>query len=362
GRSPIVVAHGKNVNVAEESTWANLVHSVESGATVLEVDLQMLKPRSGFLGEFFVFHDPTPHRLVRGYRTPPEKEAEFIRSSRELAEQKQGQYDFYLFDRMGTFTPEDDKATLWIHDERSGRSYEPILLDEILAAIRRPGSFDVPRHLARTAEGHQVEVPAARVTHPQPVFYYLDLKDINPLARRLIRLSCWDWERNSWSTSRLVAYTRALFSSLSAVLTRCEAHDKVFVAVRHEALADMVREIDPRIKIMASTERAVAATPVREFVVELQRFEPHHPELVEVKFLGHIVEPELHGEARARGWQLFYNEIVQTDRSQFEGRYEGNLPLLIKDILAPSPDVFIQTNTVPELVDLLKRLPEARAR
>ncbi|MBF0410272.1 MAG: hypothetical protein HQM10_23200 [Candidatus Riflebacteria bacterium] len=351
--APVVVAHGKNVNIAEESTWRNILCSIKNGAQVLEFDVQILKQYNKSDPEqFIVLHDPTFHKLVKNYSTPQEKVNRFIAENPAKAKSKEWAWDFNLFDRMSTFSLNEIKSNLMLYDKKTEVHFELITLDETLSAIGTPGKFRIPAHRCMK-DGKEGILPSSVIPLTKPIFYYLDVKDLNALARRLNNLPTWDWDRNWMTTDEQIAFTARVFKGLSDTLKAHRAHEKVFLCVRHEKVAEIARKIDPKIKIMASTENANINTRPADLIRELEKFSAFKPEFYEIKYLNHILSPEIRYFIQNQKSQAFYNKITQTDPGQFEGRYKDNLPLLLQTIMETGRDVFIQTNTVPEVVQYL---------
>lgn len=355
--APVIVAHGKSENVASESTWAHLAHSIENGARVLELDSQILVNEQTGKNDArslkLVSHDPTFHRVSHGYATPQAKIDAFFVENRELAESKKSQWDFNLFDRVSRMRPSELKKKVLLRDEKSGSDFEFLTLDDVLAAMRKEGVFQIPAHLRRK-DGQDTELPARAITVTGPLALYIDDKDLVALARRLSGLPNWDWDRDSWSTDKLRTFTREAVLSLAASLEKNDGFDNAFVCVRHPEEGRLVNEIVPRIRLMVSSDEVKPDSSAAEFIAAYSQYKGVRAELMEVKYLKHVLDKQVHEFARAQGWQVFYNQIVETDKSQFEGEYAGNLPRLISRILEVSKDVFLQTNTVPELARVLE--------
>ena len=342
---PVVVAHGKNdyAGIAGESTWGNLAHSVEAARgrpVVIEADIR--RAADGFI----IFHDPTFHVQVRDYRTPPERIEAFQRENPELARQKEGQWDFLLLDGVGHHRTSGRGGDVKIYDRPSGLEYPLIGLGELLKSMERPGELRIPEHSyeARGPPAASGRI-APRTIAAGPIALYLDFKEINHLARRLYDLPDWHWIIGSWSTERIEDFTRAAIQNLSATLSGAEAHDKVFIAVRHPRIAALVRETDPRIAMMASPDDVGPQTSADDWIRSVEPFMAYGPKLVEVKYLDQMRDPKIRAWARAHGLKILYDQIPQTDPTQFEGAYRDDLGRLLSDIVELGPDVMIQTNT-----------------
>jgi hypothetical protein len=141
------------------------------------------------------------------------------------------------------------------------------------------------------------------------------------------------------------------------VLREEDAHELVFVPVRDPLTAAIARDVDPRMRLMVSPESVSFESTEEQVLAALDEHAALHPELVELKYLHHLRAPRLRQWARAHGARVLYDEIKETDPSQFTGQYENNLGRLIDDILEDGEDVMIQTNTVGELRDALSARP-----
>jgi|GEM_PF-5179285 len=348
---PIVVAHGKNEyrGVAGESTWGNIAHSVESAhgrPTVIEVDIRQGSE------QFFIHHDPTFHLSTRDYHTPQHKIDAFRRDHPELARQD-GRWDFLLFDDVGSYRDDELRNKIKIYDRPSGREYPLIGLSELLASIEHPGELRIPEHSyeARGPPQTSGRVPP-RTIASGPIAFYLDFKEINHLARRLYNLPDWHWIMGSWSTERIEGFTRKKIQDLSTSLSQARAHDKAFIVVRHPRIAAMAREIDPGIRIMASPDNITSQTSADEWIGTMEPFLVYDPEFIEIKYLNHIRDPRIRAWAREHHLKILYDEIPQSDTSQFEGVYHDDLGRLFSDIVEQGADIMIQTNT-PDAVQSL---------
>lgn len=353
---PVIVAHGKSFNIATESTWRHFGSSISSGAKVLELDVQVALPSDGSddysRAPFVVFHDQSFHRVVHQYQTPPEKSARFKQEEPELARSKEGQWDFNLFDRIARYKISEIKGALFIRDEKDGADYEFITLGEILKALKTEGEFQIPEHTYRK-DGQQQVVPAASLALKSPLVYYLDTKDLIALARRQSKLGNWDWDRNSWSAERMEEFTKKVIVGLSRELSEHKAFGKAFICVRHPMVAQLFNELAPDVALMVSSEEVTSDSDSKAFIEAYSKYVHLKANLIEVKHLHHMLDPAIHQFAKKHGWQVFYDEIPDTDKSQFEGEYKDNLPLLISRIVGVQPDVFIQTNTVKDLQGVL---------
>jgi hypothetical protein len=356
GKKPVIVAHGKSFNIASESTWRHLDYSIKSGAQVLELDIQVARPADGSddysRAPFVVFHDPTFHRVVHQYQTPPEKIAHFKQEAPELARSKEGQWDFNLFDRIARYKISEIKNALFIRDPHDGADYEFITLGEILKSIQKEGTFQIPEHTYRK-DGQQRTAPAQTITLKNPLFYYLDAKDLVALARRSSNLGNWDWDRNSWSNEKLEEFTKKVMTGLNRELEEHQAFGKTFLCVRHPKEAELVNAVSPKMAVMVSSEEVTPDSDGQSFIQAYSKYSHVKAQFVEVKYLRHVLDPVVQQFAKRQGWQVFYNKILETDKSQFEGEYKDNLPLLVSRIVETEPDVFIQTNTVKELNSVL---------
>ncbi len=351
---PVIVAHGKNTNIAPESTWKNMEYSLSKGEewiSCLEIDAQITRD-----GQFVVAHDPTFHRLMEGYQTPQVQIDRFWREHYDLAKSKEGQWDFGLFDEVYWYKFNEIKKNFAITDPNTHLDHEVIGLDEILKSIETPGQMKIPRHVAqsRAPPYQQVTIPEEVVEVNQDLIIYVDLKATNHLARRLEGLSDWHWIRNSWSLEQLTDFTRETIQSLSSSLFKYSAHGKVFITVRHPQVAQMVRDIDPHINFMVSTELVGVDSSADDFIREMSKFLYLEPELVEVKFLPHILDPKVRMWAKQNHLQLFFNQIKEVDMRQFEGIYKDDLPRLLDDLLKEGDDIMLQTNTVEALKSYLR--------
>lgn len=347
-RRPVVIAHGKNSNVSEESTWRNYEHSIRNGADVLEFDVWITQD-----GQPIVLHDPTFHRISKDYRTSREAIDAFVKAHPKLASEKQSQWDFLLFDRVSSHPLKDIRDHITVFDKNSENEYGVIALSEILEAIRLPGAFRIPAYDYRPRgppEAVKTE-PAKTIPLDHPVFYYVDFKDSNVISRLIDGLSVWDWERASWSYGDLYAFTTAALQNVVRTIEERGAVDKCIMVARHPLIAKILLRTNPDIKVMASSDRISQNSSAEEVISEMEMFASYGARLFEVKFLKHIRSPDIRAAAKRLGYKLLYNEITQTDPSQFEGTYHGNLAKLLTDILEPGADILIQTNTVREVRD-----------
>jgi hypothetical protein len=186
-----------------------------------------------------------------------------------------------------------------------------------------------------------------------PIGLYLDFKEINHLARRLYGLSDWHWLMVQKSTSEIESFTRHAISALSRSLKNQQAHGQAFIAVRHPRVAEISREIDPAIRIMASPDRITATSSTEAVLKDFETFAPYHPEFIELKYLKHGLDPSIRDWAHRKGIKILYNQILQTDPSQFEGKYADRLGVLIHDLMTLGTDILIQTNTPREVQGIL---------
>lgn len=352
---PSVVAHGKNKNVAEESTWPNFTHAVKSGdgwLTTLEVDAMITRD-----GQFVIMHDPTFHRLVKDYHTPDEMVARFKMENPDLAKLKEGQWDFNLFDEASLYDMKEIKDRFRFFDESSGFEFEPITLKELISAVKVEGEFHVPAYAAnpRAPPKNPGTVEQTYGLSPEvvktktPISLYVDFKPINNYTRRLYGLSDWHWIRTSWNDAQIRGFTRGAISHLSQELSSAKAHDKVFIAVRHPEIAKMTKEVDPKIITMASPDNVTKSFTTKQLIESMEEFMPYKPKLVEVKYLEHILDPEFRAWAKEKKVKIFFNQIEQVDTRQFEGIYQNNVEKLLDDLTAPGSDIMLQTNTVETL-------------
>ena len=352
---PAIVAHGKNRNIAEEGTWPNLKHAVQSGdgwLTTLEVDAMVTRD-----GKFVLMHDPTFHRLVKDYQTDPQMVNRFQQEYPDLAKLKAGQWDFNLFDEAALYDMKEIKERFRFFDEASGFEFEPMTLDELLQAIKVEGEFRVPTYAANPrAPPARPEVRASSyglepevIKTKTPLSLYIDFKPVNNYTRRLYGLSDWHWIRTSWSDAQLRGFTRGSIVHLSDELKLAKAHDKVFIAVRHPEIAKMTKEVDPKIVTMASPDHVTKNFSTQEFIKAVEEFLPYQPKIVEVKYLEHILDPTFRAWAKEKKLKIFFNQIEQVDIRQFEGIYRDNLAKLLDDLTAPGNDLLLQTNSVEEL-------------
>lgn len=353
---PSIVAHGKNRNIADEGTWPNFKHAVQSGdgwLSTLEVDAMITRD-----GKFVLMHDPTFHRMVKDYQTSPEMVTRFRQEYPDLAKLKEGQWDFNLFDEAALYDMKEIKEKFRFFDEASGFEFEPIALDELLQAIKVEGEFRIPSYAANSrAPPAKPEVKAASyglepevIKTKSPLGLYIDFKPINNYTRRLYGLSDWHWIRTSWNDAQMKGFTRGSLVHLSNELKATEAHGKVFIAVRHPEIAKMTKEVDPKIVTMASPDNVTKNFTTDQFIEALEPFLAYDPKIIEVKYLEHMLDPKLRAWAKERKIKIFFNQIEQVDARQFEGIYRDNLNKLLDDLTAPGQDVMLQTNTVEELV------------
>ena len=362
-KRPVVFAHGKNENIAIESTWLNIEHSLKKGdgwIGGLEVDAMPTKD-----GKFIIMHDPTFHNLVKNYQTVDYyKLQNFLNEYPELAKAKKGDWDFNLFDDSSIYTLGEIKAKFKIFDPKSGYDFNFITLDELLSAAKNDKTFVIPPYTAEARAAPAIsnfdDIPGLKekIIHTQmPTTIYIDFKAINNLPRRLYNLSDWNWIKNSWSLDRLTKYTSDSLKTLSDTLKRNKSYDKTFFAVRHPDVAKMSYEIDPRMHFMASPESIVAQSPIDFVIGEFEKFKPYKPQIYEVKYLAHITDPKLRAWAKSNKVKLLFNHIEQGDKLQFEGQYWGNTKKLLDDLLKDGDDLLIQTNHVQELKNLLNERP-----
>lgn len=355
---PSVVAHGKNKNIAEESTWPNFAHAVKSGdgwLTTLEVDAMITRD-----GKFVIMHDPTFHRLVKDYHTPDEMVTRFRQENPDLAKMKEGQWDFNLFDEAALYNMKEIKEKMRFFDEASGFEFEPITLDELLDSIRVEGEFRVPAYQANprappskpeVLEGKRFGLEPEVIKTKTPLSLYVDFKPINNYTRRLYGLSDWHWIRTSWNDAQMRGFTRGSLVHLSEELKKAEAHDKVFIAVRHPEIAKMTKEVDPKIVTMASPDNVTKNFTTEQLISSMEEFLPYGPKVLEVKYLEHILDPKFRAWAKEHKLKIFFNQIEQVDTRQFEGIYHNNLDKLLDDLTAPGSDIMLQTNTVDRLTE-----------
>lgn len=351
-RRPIVVAHGKNYNISEESTWQNYEHSIREGADVLEFDVWITRD-----GIPIVLHDPTFHRIAKDYRTPQEAIDAFIQNKPELARRKQADWDFLLFDRVSSHTLRDIQDHIKVFDGHSGNQYEVITLAQMLDAIRTPTLFQRPpyRYVARGPPSDERVLPARTILLDRSIYYYIDFKDANFIGRVIENQSIWDWERASWSYGDLYDFTARAIEGLVKTLETHQGVEKCLVVARHPLIVKMIQRLNPRVRILASTDLVGPDASPDAVVAEMKKFAVYRPALFEIKYLKHILSPNVRLAASRLGFKLFYDMIAQTDPKQFEGPYRDNLPKLLDDILRLGDDILIQTNTVREVRTYLDR-------
>jgi glycerophosphoryl diester phosphodiesterase len=349
-RLPIVAAHGKNENRAPEHTWLNLKNSIADGAEILEIDVQLTLD-----GHFLLAHDPTLHRIVKDYKTAPLKIEAFVREFPELVGQKRSDWDFYLFDRISSLTREEIKSQHMLYDAKRNTFFEFVTLDEILFATDVPKMFRMPRFYFGMNRSSLVQHPEWHMRLESTPIFYLDLKDLNGLSRRLWNLRSWDWQKNAKSYEELEAEARAVITRLADHLERHQAFDRIFIPVRHPFIAKLVREIEPRIAIMMSTEVSPEAS-ASELIDKFNQYLPFKPELAEIKYLGHLKNESLRSMLRTNNIKVFFDQLMETDPSQFQGVYRGDLRRLLYDVIADGPDIIIQSNTPKEVIEFTRGL------
>jgi hypothetical protein len=360
GRGATIAAHGKNSNIAVESSWANMKHAILEGdghLSMLEIDAMMTKD-----GRFVIMHDPTFHRLVKDYHTPQHLTDRFRQNYPDLARSKEGAWDFHLFDESTSYTMQEIKQQRRLFDPNSGLEFEFIALDELLDAVKVPGEFRIPKHRStpRAPPANQATaVMISRGASPEvvrsqvPLSIYIDFKPLNNYTRRLYGLSDWHWIRNSWSNEKLHRFTEDALTNLSRQLGEHGAHDRTFIAVRHPKVAKMAKQIDPKINLMASPDTVTKEMSAGELITAFIDFNIANPKIIEIKYLNHLLDPKVRQWAKSRGYKILYNQIEQTDPGQFMGIYQDNLPRLLDDILGAQDDIILQTNTVKELNNYL---------
>ena len=187
---------------------------------------------------------------------------------------------------------------------------------------------------------------------------FLDFKPINNLALRLYGLSDWNWILGSYDLSQLQQYTRNAIEQLSLSLSAMGAHRKTFVAARHPQVDRLIKLVDPQINVMISPEsvRPKMKFSPEEAIAAFEEVNLSPGTLIEIRYLAHLMSPQIRGWAKARGLVIFYNQIHQTDISQFRGPYQNNLPRLYQDLFSQGSDLWVQTNTPRELRDFIDTL------
>ncbi len=351
-KETVVVAHGKNDyrGVAGESTWGNIAHSVEAAhkrPIVIEVDIRQAGD------QFIIYHDPTFHVLVRDYQTPQHRIEAFRQEYPQLARQKEGHWDFLLLDGVGHYRDDGSNGQIKIFDRPSGREYPLISLTELLKSVERPGKLQIPEYSyeARGPPSTSGQI-LPRSIAAGPIALYLDFKEINHLARRLYDLSDWHWIIGSWSTEKIEEFTRKALQNLSTALGHAKAHGQAFIAVRHPRVAALARAVDPDIRIMASPDNVTSKTSADEWIRAMEPFLAYAIQIIEIKYLNHMRDPRIRAWAREHHLKILYDQIPQTDTSQFEGVYHDDLGRLFLDIVEQGANIMIQTNT-PDAVQSL---------
>lgn len=369
GDRPINVGHGKCVNISQESTWYNLIHSIVDGAEVLEFDIRLTKgksrgPISPSNCDYVVYHDPTFHGLSNGsYHTPKAKIEEIQRAAPPGDPNHPRLTNPNLFDRTFHYTRDeilgDGESKVYIYDPVSKYYSRPIFFDQMLDAVSTPGQFTTPRFiLSKDMQSVTVQPLSAKTASPDIPLFYLDLKEINEWGRKIEKLDGWDYPMISRPEKEIIEHTMLSLQCLDKKLKEKKfGLDKSFVPVRHPCVHYMAKAISPEMNLMISTDLANPHTPTRDLIKELLRFNNqseclkclkrvesnmvtlpnnchHFPkdtptpnlkedhcknnyQLVEIKYLNHMKDDELIQAAKRYCWKLFYNQIEQTDIPQF---------------------------------------------
>jgi hypothetical protein len=231
-------------------------------------------------------------------------------------------------------------------------------LAELLGALQVPNQMTIPRHFYWAWNSKQFEVNEGQVILlvNTPVIF-LDYKPLINLPLRLYGLPDWHWILNSYETDRLHQYTRDAIERLSLLLKQMNAYPYVFIPARHPQVARLIQLIDPQIHYMISP---IIVDPqhkfsAQEFIAAIQEYDPQPGQLVEIRYLANLMDPQLRRWLREMKLKIFYNQIDRTDRSQFEGPYKHNLTRLYDDIFSQGDDLWIQTDTPDKLRDYLIR-------
>jgi glycerophosphoryl diester phosphodiesterase len=360
---PVLVAHGKNFNMAPESTWNNIKNTLEVAnqmPLVLELDLQLTKDN-----KFILAHDPTFHRLSKNYSTTKEKINNFwllamkdqSLYSQALEAEKKGSYVFNLFDGASNYTLVEIKKNFKIYDSRTQIESPIISLEEVLRALTKKNRIVIPKYKAKL-NNSIVKVILEVIPFNYPIAIYFDIKVLNNLARRYNHLNTWDWIKNSWSLEKLENYATDAIKEYSYLLNRFNYYENAIITVRDPKIFELVKMIDPKIKMMISSEILNQDSTTEDFFNAFKDFIKNHslneePLLVEVKYLQHILNRDIRNWSLKYNLHLFYNQIAETDTQQFEGRYKNNLNQLLEDILISGKNIWIQTNTVEGVADFL---------
>jgi hypothetical protein len=353
---PIIMIHGKNENIGSESTWplwSTALRQVPSGPVGLEIDVRLTRD-----GVPFILHNPTFH-VTAGWRATPEyKIHQFFTLHPELqGVRHRGNEDFWLFDGVHTYTWQEIRHENFVIGDKlpAEKAYFPVLLEELLAADTRPGSFNIPAYLYWDHLTARYEQSSAESIPVQGrVLLFLDFKPVNNLARRLYGLHDREWIYSKESTHQLANRALLALQSLDQVLAREQAYDYAFIPARHPEIARLAKLVNPKIHYMLCPEKLTwhegnGGFDPKDVIAAFEEFGPRPGDMIEIRYLAHVLDPRIRRWARERQLKILFDEIDNTDGWQFGGRYAGNDFLRYQDILALGEDVIIQTNTPNKL-------------
>ena len=231
------------------------------------------------------------------------------------------------------------------------RSSDKLIVPNFEKTARAPPKSDLSKKIV-----DQYETEIKEVSLKNPIAIYIDFKPINNYTRRLYGLSDWHWIRNSWSDEQLRGFTTNSLRKLSEVLNINDGHKNSYIAVRHPEIAKICKSIDDKIIMMASPDNISNIDNSDEFIAKFEPFKEFGPKLIEIKYLKHVTDPKIRHWARRNGFKIMFNNISQGDTTQFDGIYKDNQAQLIEDLLKEGGDIVIQTNTISELKNILRKI------
>lgn len=354
-KKTLVMAHGKNINISNESTWLNLINSIEASdghLGGLEVDVMITKDK-----EMVIMHDPTFHILAKDYKTSKKDQKLFKKKYPQIANSKPvSDWDYNLFDEVSFKKLNKIKKKMKIFDESSGLAYDVLTLKDLLLSIEEKQVFKVPKYIPVSLEAPikknaleysmKYSNKETRIKLKNDLVLYLDFKPLNNYVRRLYGLSDWHWIRKLWSLNKLKRFSEESLQVLSKELSKYNGHGKTYIAARHPKIAKMISRIDQKINFMASPDSITQDMSSSELINEFRGFMKYKPKFIEIKYLDHILDRDIRSWAKENNFKIMFNHISEGDISQFEGIYKNNQNQLINDILKDSKNLIIQTNTI----------------
>lgn len=373
-----VVAHGKSINIAEESTWDNLGLSVLNEANVLEFDIRLTKEKEGNLSsrncDYVVYHDPTFHGLSNGSYHTSESQINEIKKGATKGPKDPRLINTNLYDRtydhsreriLGDMDGDKSKQNIYVYDSPSDTYQKPIFLDQMFDAITTgDDSFTIPSHsFSKSFKNYRV--PESTIDlKGQKVQYYLDLKEVNQFGRTIEGLGGWDTPMVEMSPLKQADHVKLSLECLSKNIDKnCKSNancNNSFTAIRHPCVEFMTETINSNLKTMISTDLVTRHSSTDDFIKEIEQFGSNDAckkcqkyfsdngvptigtiqakagklcgnmgiarkkngvcqsfQLVEVKYIHHMQDQKLVEAANKNCWKLFFNSIWQTDAHQF---------------------------------------------